>query len=473
MTEKQKKRIEARQAAARKDFYLFCKLKSPAFYRDDRKYLLDLCDTLQDFTKSGKRFLIVNMPPRHGKSFTATHFTEWMLGTEPATKIITASYNETLSSRFSKKVRDDISEIKADKSRVVYSDIFPASKIKDGDAAMNLWSLQGQYNSYLATSPGGTVTGFGADYILIDDAIKNAEEAYNQTAKNKIWEWFTNTILSRLEEGGRVIVIMTRWATDDIAGRILTEFPAADIELINYKAVQDDGTMLCPEILSRESCEMKKRAMGEHVWSANYQQTPINIEGRLYSSFKTYDDIPRDESGRPLFTSIKSYTDTADTGTDYLAHIVYGVYNREAYILDIVYTQDPMEITEGQVAASLIEHNVRIADIESNNGGRGFARAVERLLLEKYHSNACKVQWFTQRGNKTARILTAAPWVMEHVFFPQNWKDKWREAYDHLFNYQRAGRNSHDDIEDALTGVSEKIIEGKTGIRFNKMLLVR
>lgn len=457
---------------AANNFYYFCRLKDDAFYKPGRAYLKDVCYKLEKFARGdGKRVLVINIPPRHGKSYTATHFTEWILGTNPSAKIITASYNETLSNRFSKKVRDDISEVKADESRIVYSDIFPNSRIKDGDGAMNLWSLEGRYNSYLATSPGGTVTGFGADYLLIDDVIKNAEEAYNQTAKNKIWEWFTNTILSRLEEGGKVIIIMTRWATDDIAGRTLSNFPADEIELINYKAVQDNGEMLCPEILSHESCEMKRRIMGEHVWSANYQQIPINIEGRLYSSFKTYTDIPRDEQGNPLFTAIKSYTDTADTGADYLAHVVYGEYNREAYILDILYTQEPMEITEEKVAESLIEYGVRVADIESNNGGRGFARSVERILREKYNSNSCRVQWFTQHGNKKARILTAAPWIMEHVYFPANWRDKWRDVYDHLFNYQRAGKNAHDDIEDALTGVSEKINERRAGIRFNQGLL--
>ena len=124
---------------------------------------------------------------------------------------------------FSKAVRNTISEIKADPDRIVYNDIFPDIKIKKGDGAMNLWSLEGQYSNYLATSPTGTATGFGADIIIIDDLIKNAEEANNENVLEKHWEWFTNTMLSRLETNGKIIIIMTRWHSNDLAGKAYDE----------------------------------------------------------------------------------------------------------------------------------------------------------------------------------------------------------------------------------------------------------
>jgi len=203
------------------------------------------------------------------------------------------------------------------RTRCIYSDIFPGVRIKQGDAAMNLWSLEGGYNNYLATSPTGTATGFGCTLMIIDDLIKNAEEAYNENVLEKHWSWFTNTMLSRLEEGGKIIIIMTRWATGDLAGRALEHFRGEKkkVRHISMKALQDDGTMLCDEILSRESYEMKVRAMGEDIASANYQQIPVDIKGKLYSSFKTYEDIPRDKNGNPLFVHIGAYVDTADEGT--------------------------------------------------------------------------------------------------------------------------------------------------------------
>ena len=118
---------------------------------------------------------------------------------------------------FSKNVRNDIQEEKADENRIVFSDIFPGVSIKRGDGAMNLWSLEGGYSNYLATSPTGTATGFGATLLIIDDLIKNAEEANNELTKEKHWTWFTDTMLSRLEEGGKIIIIMARWASDDLA----------------------------------------------------------------------------------------------------------------------------------------------------------------------------------------------------------------------------------------------------------------
>ena len=104
--------------------------------------------------------LIINLPPRHGKSRTATLFTQWIFGQNPSEKIMTGSYNETLSTTFSKAVRNGISERKATEKIIVYSDIFPNISIKRGDGAMNLWSLEGQYSSYLATSPSGYGNGF-------------------------------------------------------------------------------------------------------------------------------------------------------------------------------------------------------------------------------------------------------------------------------------------------------------------------
>ena len=194
----------------------------------------------------------------------------------------------------------------------MFSDIFPQTRIKYGEAAAGKWALEGQYASYLATSPGGTATGFGARKLILDDLIKKAEEAFNEGALDKQWQWFTDTMLSRTETGYKIVIIMTRWATGDLAGRALEHWP--DAELITMKAMQDDGTMLCDAVLTREDYEDKVRTMSEEIASANYQQQPIDLKGRLYSSFKTYTDIPRDANGRPLFTHIRSYTDTADTG---------------------------------------------------------------------------------------------------------------------------------------------------------------
>lgn len=457
LEELQEKKLKLSILKARRSFFSYCNLKAPDFYKPNRKYLVELCNDLQEFYEGEDEILVVNEPPRHGKSRTAGLFVEWVLGKDQTEKIMTGSYNETLSTMFSKNVRNSIQEEKADKYKPVFSDVFPSVSIKRGDGAMNLWSLEGGYNNYLATSPTGTATGFGCSLMIIDDLIKNAEEANNEGVKEKHWEWFTNTMLSRLEEGGKIIIIMTRWASDDLAGKVLEEMSDRKIKHISMKALQDDGTMLCDEVLSLKSYKNKIKTMGADIASANYQQEPIDLKGRLYSSFKTYTSLPKDSNGNLLFTAIKNYTDTADKGEDYLCSINYGVYDKEAYILDVLYTQKDMSVTENETAKMLYQGNVNKADIESNNGGEGFARNVKRILKEKFGSNKTVIKPFHQSKNKEARILSNSTWVMEHIYFPSNWKDRWPDYYNAMIKYQREGKNKHDDAPDATTGIAEMI----------------
>ena len=446
---------QAQLELARRNFFYYCQLMAGDFYKPERIYLKQLCDSFQNFMSDDEHnVLIINIGPRHGKSRTAGMFVQWLLGNDNSKKIMTGSYNDTLSTVFSKSVRNAIQEEKADDSITVFSDIFPDTKIKRGDGAMNLWSLEKGYNNYLATSPGGTATGFGADVIIIDDLIKSALEANNANILEGHWEWFTNTMLSRLEEGGKLIIIMTRWHSEDLAGKALSKLTESgySVKHISMRTYDEEtDTMLCEDVLSKESYFRKVKAMGADIASANYQQEPIDIKGRLYSEFKTYVD-------RPIFKRISAYTDTADTGKDYLASYIYGeTMDKEAYILDILFTKEPMEVTEPLLARKLVENEVNLCWIESNNGGRGFARNVERLMRENHSTNHSTIKWFHQSKNKQARILTNATWLMEHVYFPEGWRNRWPELYKSLMTYQREGRNAHDDAQDALTGIAEKI----------------
>ena len=363
---------------------------------------------------------------------------------------MTGSYNETLSSTFAKQVRDMIATEQT-RGVTVYRDIFPDTKIKYGEASMNKWALEGsQVANYLATSPTGTATGFGADLIVIDDLIKNSEEAYNSNVLEKHIDWFTNTMLSRTEKGFKLIIIMTRWASNDLAGFILSNYD--DVVHINYKAINDDGTPLDEGTLSLEDFEFKTKNMAKEIVYANYQQEPIDIKGRLYSEFKTYVDLPKEK-----VVKISSYCDTADTGEDFLCNIIYADCKDSAYILDVIYTKEAMEITEPMVAEAYKKFNVNIADIESNNGGRAFARNVERITRDKGNYKTV-VKWFHQSGNKIARILSNSAWVNANIYMPIDWKNKWPEFAKDIISYQKEGKNKHDDGPDALTGVAEKTI---------------
>lgn len=444
----------ARIELSKREFWEYCKFTSPDFYTEDRTFLKDLSQKLQWFIEDAEeQFMVVNMPPRHGKSRTVTKFVQWIFGKFGLhIKVMTGSYNETLSGTFSKQVRDTIAEKKT-LGVTVYNDIFPDTKIKYGEAAAQKWALEGSnQDNYLATSPTGTATGFGCNIMIIDDLIKTAEEAYNANRLQQLNSWFTDTMLSRTENNFKIIIIMTRWNSDDLAGYVLDNYE--NVVHVSYKAVQDDGTMLCEDILSKKDFKLKTKKMNKDIVEANYQQTPIDIKGRLYSRFKTYAEIPKDNDGNSLFKYILNYTDTADEGSDFLSSLCYGMYEGAYYILDIYYTKDSMEITEPETARMLTRNNVGCAIIESNNGGRGFARNVERECRElgNRHTN---IKWFHQSKNKVARILSNSTSVMNNVYFPVNWEDRWPEFARDIKKYQKEGKNEHDDGPDSLTGVYE------------------
>ena len=442
---------------ARRDFWEYCKLIAPDFYLESRKFLKDKCREYQGFYESDDEYLIDNEPPRHGKSRTATLFVQWVLGKYPKDKIITGSYNETLSTVFSKGVRNKIQERSAD-DRIVYSDIFPNTRVKRGDGAANLWGIEGNdTNSYLATSPTGTATGFGADLMLIDDLIKNEYEARNDNIKEQHFKWFTDTMLSRREGKRKVIIVMTRWASDDLAGRVMETLDrqSKKYRLICYKAY-DNGNMLCDDILNLSQYnDILNGDTGKDIVEANYNQSPIDIQGRLYTTLQTYEELPKN------IESIDSYTDTADEGADFLCSIIYAVKDCKAYVLDVIYTQEGMEITEDLVAKAHTEYNVNRAKIESNNGGKGFARNVRRIAEEKYFNNHTRFYTFTQTKNKNSRILTGSTGVMNNVLFPIGWELKWRDYWHDMNKYQRIGKNAHDDAQDATTGVYENLPKKK------------
>lgn len=370
---------------------------------------------------------------------------------------MTGSYNETLSTVFSKGVRNAIQEEKADENFIIFRDIFPDIRIKQGDGSMNLWSLEGSYNNYLATSPTGTATGFGASILLLDDIIKNAYEGLNDKILEDHWEWFSNTMLSRLEEGGKIIIVMTRWNSNDLSGRCERYFKEAGrkVRKILYKAYEN-GKMLCPEILSEKSYKLKIQAMDARVAEANYNQTPIDIKGCLFNKeLKVYTELPKNEDGDLIYDRFLCYTDTADTGEDNLVHATALIYQGDIYIIDLYISNEAMEITEGEVADNIYINKPDEAIMESNNGGRGYRRSVERILKEKYGYRHTIFIDEPQTKNKEARILSNSTYILNRVYMPVNWGTKYPDAYREIYSYSKDKKGQHDDTIDVLTKLAE------------------
>ncbi len=463
---------QAKIELAKISFWAFCQVIAPDFYIPERVHLKKLCNTLESLyfgrliKGNGKPYtkLMINMPPQHGKSRTLVNFACWVLGLNCAEKIITASYNDITASDFSKYVRDCIILEKNNDFDICYKDIFPHVTVKSGNRKQNRWAVEGQHFTYLGAGVGGSITSKGGTILIVDDPIKGVYEAYNENALEKIWKWYTGTFISRVSANNGEpleIINMTRWSKKDICGRILSSNEASEWYVVKMEAYDNKtGKMLCPQILSKNRYDSLKKTMDSGVFFANYHQQPVDVTGRLYTSFKTYKQIPVKANGDLDFSHIFSYTDTADCGADYLCSLVVGVKDGLGYILDVVYSTLPMEETEITVCDMLNKWGVNTALIESNNGGRGFSRNVERLLWERNRNRSVAVKWFHQSKNKNARILTGSSSVMQLLLFPENWDDMWSDYYSHMFSYLKSGNNLHDDCADATTGVVEYLQKG-------------
>lgn len=443
---------------ARVSFWDYCLLTASDFYKPSRIHLKTLCNTLQGLydgtilKQDGRPYtkLIIEMPPRFGKSRTLTNFSAWLLGVNNSEKIITASFNDDLAQDFSRHTRDIIGEEKNTPDQIVYSDIF-AAKIKHGDASYKKWALEGQFFNYKGTGIGGSITGRGGSVLIIDDPVKDAETAYNPAALDKIWLWYTGTLVSRAEEGAIQIICMTPWAKGDLGARVQERQPGEWLKL-SMPAIKD-GVMLCDEILSRDSYNEKRSIGDENIFSANYDLVRLDVKGRLYSGFRTYKDLPEKTEGNVF------YCDTADEGQDYLCAIMARKRGIELYITGVYYTKAPQEETERGLLEQLRDTGTNEGMIESNNGGRAFARNVQRLANESGYR--CSIHWFHQSANKQSRILTNAAIVQQFVYFPEGWAAMWPDFYSALTNYQKEGKNKHDDAPDCLTGLVEKYGAGR------------
>lgn len=372
-------------------------------------------------------------------------------------------YNAQLSRRSSKAVRNRIMQ-RPEKGKIIFNQVFPKVAIKEGSGSIDNWGVTGSdEDNYLATAPNAGSTGIGCDFLILDDTIKNKYEAYHKELLRQLFEdWFKDTLYSRLEGKRKIIIVMTRWATGDMAGRLMQmlDEQGRKYRLISKKAY-DGKIMLNPNVLNYLQYQNVINTIGEDIVAANYNQEPIDIKGKLYKRFLTYnpEDLQSTDNldGPIRFKEIRCRADTADKGEDYLAMVIYGVTKtNKAYILDIYYTQDDMETTEIEAAKRLLKYNPLVMRAESNNGGRGWSRAVERNY-KQLGGTRTVFKPYTQTLNKEARILSEATFIMDNIYFPMDWNTRYREAYNSMNEYQRQGKNEHDDIEDCITSIAEEL----------------
>lgn len=467
---------------ASRSFWEFCKLIAPDFYMEKRWHLKVLCETLQAFyegrivrcesedqwrityqTEYGVEHcsqLYVQMPPRLGKTRTITMFCAWILGKEQKFKFMYTSYNDDAAADTSRYVKNTIEQEKLIPTEFVYSDIFDAKMEKDNKGSFK-WALEGQYFNFIAAGRGGSVTGKGADMLIVDDPVKNAEVAMNDAESEKTWSWYKDTLLSRLEEGGKILVNHTRWPKEDLIFRLKETYGGKRPDY--YELVlraYDDGKMLCPDLLSLDSYLAKKKILGDDILEANYNQNVQALKGRLYRKFllvhKRNEPDSSEASGR------YAYCDYADSGMDYMCLIIGDIYSREQgdmfYIQEVLYTQESVDEYIDEFVDKLIVYEVDNLLIESNNGGKNFAIEVENRINKRGGSTVVQSEYRT--ANKETRILTNANMVQDSILYPEDWETLWPEFSRDVKGYSKEGKNKHDDAPDCLTSVVEDLMYG-------------
>lgn len=443
-------RLEARKELARLFFWDFEKLLYPELFTEERKLLKNVAETLQDFIENNDRhYLVLSLPPGHYKSFTAKNLSMWLMGKNPRNRVIGASNSGDLSGTFSTQIRDTILGINSGKDGVPYPEIFPDTKIKQGFATKSKWELENSEEpSYRATSPTSALTGSRADYFIIDDIIKNHVDAMNARVHEANFDWFRNTLFSRADgDNYKFIFVMQRWAKADLSGRVI-DFYGDDVVSIDFPAMNDKDEMLEPTIMSKEKLIEAKRTLRPEVFKANYLQKPMDVEGRLYKGFSEWDSLP----DVPIK---KNNTDIADQGKDNVCSINWCEKDGKVYITDVYYSPEKAEITEPKVAKMINSGEVTEAEFESNNGGKGYARNIERELKDLGNIKTV-VKWTPQNSNKEARILTSSAWVQNNVYMPPNWTSKYPEFAQEVLGYVAGSKNEHDDGVDTLATIYER-----------------
>ena len=266
--------------------------------------------------------LIVNMPPRHSKSEFASYLMpSWFLGQDPKLKIIQATMNTELATRFGRKVRDLIAD-------PVYGEIFPSTDLKQDSQAAGRWETSAG-GEYFAAGVGAAMTGRGADLLIIDDP-HSEQDALSSTAYDNTWEWYTSGPRQRLQPGGKIIIVQTRWSKKDLTGRLLqaqaSDTLADQWEVVEFPAILPSGEPLWPEFWNKDELIRVKANLSPTKWNAQWQQNPTSEETAIikrewWREWK-HEEIPQLDYIIQSYDTAYSKKETAD----YSAITTWGIF---------------------------------------------------------------------------------------------------------------------------------------------------
>ena len=388
----------------------------------------DICRRLEQFSKDvvDKKSprLMLFMPPRHGKSTLASvAFPAWHLGRNPDHEFISCSYSGSLAMGFSRKVRQLLRE-------PTYKTAFKTRLDPDSQSAEAWLTTNG--GGYVAAGVGGGITGKGAHILVIDDPVKNRDDAESQNNRDSNWDWYTSTAYTRLAPGGGVLVILTRWHDDDLAGRLLRAGTEGgdEWEVVSYPAIAEEdeqfrqaGEALHRERYNEDALDRIRKAVGPRDWSALYQQNPVADDGDYFSrEMIRYFDSDDVDVDRMRYYCAWDLAIGKNDRNDYSVGMVIGVdeYDR-LYVMDVVRGRfDGFELVE-QILDLYETWRPSIIGIEKGHIEMALGPFLEKRVRERGLYEAYFKDLKTGRRDKEARARAIQGRMQQGmVYFPRN-----------------------------------------------------
>ena len=412
----------------------------------------EICETLDLFLKDlidGKRpRLIITMPPRSGKSeIVSRRFPAYFLGKYPDLSIISVSYSATLAEDFCRDVQRIIDSDE-------YKAIFPNTKLSDKKdknykRTSDIFEIVDHKGVYCSAGVGGGITGKGCDILIIDDPIKNRQEANSENTRKKIFDWYSSTAYTRLSPIGGVIMMCTRWHLDDLIGKVLSDKNQKPFHVISYPAIAEhdephrkQGEALHPERFSLEILNEIKSTLSASDWLSLYQQRPTPEGGAIFevSKLRYYDETSEPKRFDQVVGSW-DMTFKENKTSDFVVGQLWGRKGSEFYLLDMV--RDRMDFVKTLkvfINFANKHKNCNCWLVEDKANGTAIIST-----LKKHISGIIPI---TPKESKQERAYAITPYLEAgNIFFPKNQKFT-KDLEEEMLQFP-AG--VHDDTVDSMT----------------------
>lgn len=460
---------EKKRRKLTQNFWDYCVYMDASFFTERKAHLMLIAAVYQFVADKLLFKVLLSMPPRAGKSYITSMFCSWMIGRYSDGIIMRNSYSGDLAAKFSYDIREIVRSPKFHK-------VFPHVRIKSDKRALDDWAVEGSpQTTYFCAGVMGSLTGKGCDLLaILDDPIKNLDVALSGTQIDKINGWVESVHNSRMEKDCPQIHIATRWTKRDPIGEIKRKFGSVSFDKFledpeKYKnswveivipALDENGNSFCDEIKTTEQYDEIRKSIGNFIWSALYMQRPVDIEGLAFPEtsmqFYTQEEFDKfDKSENNTWDGTIGYCDTADEGGDHLVSVIAKIKGQFAYIYSVIYTLEPIEVSEPRVAQQIIDTKCDHFTIESNAGGKSFAKNVRKLINKK---SRCTIRDIDNTSNKDTRIIMKGGTVRRFFKFKKDVKNdsEYREYFNELTNYVLLSKK-RDDAPDATVGLAEAL----------------